>query len=592
MPSALHQAITEKEENQLEAQDLIIRVGGEGGEGIISTGDFIAKTAARDGFHVLTFKTFPAEIKGGYAMYQTRMSPNELLSEGDGFQVLVVFNKEALDVNREYLTEGTVLVYDGPGGEIEEEDVANLPGVTIYNIPMSKIAKHDLQNYRSKNMVATGAITELFNLPLETVKTLIKDKFTRKGEEVLKNNLIGFDAGLNYAKENHKKSDPYKLVELGVPKDTILIAGNDAIGLGALAAGCNFFSCYPITPATEVAILLSKHLPKVNEKLVQAEDEIASIANVIGASYAGAKAMTATSGPGVSLMLELLGLASIAELPLVVADVQRGGPSTGLPTKHEQSDLFIAAHGGHGDMSRIVLSPDNVADCFYLTIQAFNLAEKYQIPVFLLSDGSLGFRTETIHRPDLSKVETVDREIAKDDDPDFQRYKNTESGISPMAIPGQPGLAHMATGLEHSESSAPKYTPDNRTMMLEKRFRKIEDVEDSLPPAEVQGEDDADVGVIAWGSTQGTVREAVARLIKKGKKVKALHPKLVWPVPVKAINSFAEGVKTILIPEVNYQGQFADLIMAATTIRPVKYNIYGGLPFMPEDIVKKIEELL
>jgi 2-oxoglutarate ferredoxin oxidoreductase subunit alpha len=576
----------------LEAKDLIIRVGGEGGEGIISTGDFIANTAARDGFNVLTFKTFPAEIKGGYAMYQTRMSEDKLVSEGDGFQVLVVFNKEALDVNKKFLKEGTVLVYDGPGGDIEEEDIANLPGVTIYNIPMSKIAKHDLQNYRSKNMVAMGAITELFNLPLDTVKTLIKNKFTRKGEEVLKNNLIGFDTGLNYARENHTKSDPYKLEELGIAKDTIIIAGNDAIGLGALLAGCSFFSCYPITPATEVAIMLSKHLPKANGKLVQAEDEIASIANVIGASYAGAKAMTATSGPGVSLMLELLGLASIAELPLVVADVQRGGPSTGLPTKHEQSDLFIAAHGGHGDMPRIVLSPDNVEDCVYLTIEAFNLAEKYQIPVLLLSDGSLGFRTETIRRPDLSKIETVDREIAEDNDPDFLRYKNTESGISPMAVPGQPGLSHMATGLEHSEAGTPKYTSEFHTMMHEKRFRKIENLEESMAPIEVQGDDDADVGVIAWGSTQGTVREAVDRLIKKGKRVKALHPKLVWPVPVKAINSFAEGVKTILIPEVNFQGQFAELIKAATTIRPVKYDIYGGLPFMPQDIVKKIEELL
>ncbi|MFQ5585308.1 MAG: 2-oxoacid:acceptor oxidoreductase subunit alpha [Thermodesulfobacteriota bacterium] len=576
----------------MEANDLIIRVGGEGGEGIISTGDFIAKAAARDGFHVLTFKTFPAEIKGGYAMYQTRMSSDELLSEGDGFQVLVVFNKEALDVNRKFLKEGTVLVYDAPGGDINEEDVANLPGVTKYNIPMSEIAKHELQNYRSKNMVAMGAMTELFNLPRDTVKNLITEKFASKGDAVLNNNYAGFEAGQNYARENHTKSDPFKLVDLGVEKDTIIISGNEAIGLGALVAGCNFFSCYPITPATEVAIMLSKHLPKANGKLVQAEDEIASIANVIGASYAGAKAMTATSGPGVSLMLELLGLASIAELPVVVADVQRGGPSTGLPTKHEQSDLFIAAHGGHGDMSRIVLSPNNVADCFYLTIEAFNLAEKYQIPVLLLSDGSLGFRTETIHRPDLSKIETVDREIAKDGDPDFQRYKNTESGISVMAVPGQSGLSHMATGLEHSEAGAPRYTPENHTMMLEKRFRKIENVEDSLPPAEVQGEADADVGVIAWGSTQGAVREAVDRLIKKGKKVKALHPKLVWPVPVKAINSFAEGVKTILVPEVNFQGQFAELIKAATTIRPVKYNIYGGLPFMPENIERKIEELL
>ncbi|MEE9165019.1 MAG: 2-oxoacid:acceptor oxidoreductase subunit alpha, partial [Nitrospinota bacterium] len=408
--------------------DLIIRIGGEGGEGIISSGDILTQAATRSGLKVLTFKTFPAEIKGGYAMYQLRLSGEPIESQGDGFNAFVAFNEEAYQVNKKLLKEGTVFIYDGAGtGGFEPED---LPGVISYPVPMSKIAKEDLGTYRSKNMVALGAIAHLFSISFKNLEEIITNKFKRKGDEVVEVNLKALRAGKEYVEKELEKKDSLKVASIGEQKDIIVIDGNEAIGLGALLAGCRFFSCYPITPATEIANWLSKFMPKLKGTLIQAEDEIASLGNVLGAAYAGAKAMTSTSGPGLSLMSELLGMACMAEIPCVIVNVQRGGPATGLPTKHEQSDLFLAAHGSHGDSSRIVLACDNVEDCIYLTVEAFNLAEKYQTPVILLSDGSLGMRKEGIKRPDLSKIKTIERlkyKPGSNGNEPFLRYKMTDN---------------------------------------------------------------------------------------------------------------------------------------------------------------------
>ncbi len=578
-------------EKVAKANDLIIRIGGEGGEGVISSGDMIAQAAVRSGLEILTFKTFPAEIRGGYAMYQTRFSHDKILSEGSGFDVCCVFNQEALDANKKALIEGTVLMYDYPGGDIKEEQ--SFPGVTCYPVPMSKIAKEDLGTYRSKNMVALGAISELFSISMDSLRDTVKSKFGKKGDEVVEVNYKALDAGAKHVKDNLTKSDPYSMDPGKAKDDVIIIAGNDAIGLGAMMAGVEFFSCYPITPATEVAIFLSKHLPKANGNLVQAEDEIASLANVIGASYAGAKSMTATSGPGLALMQELIGMATMMEVPVVIADVQRGGPSTGLPTKHEQSDLFLAAHGLHGDGSKVVISPEGVEDCVYLTVEAFNIAEKYQIPVLILSDGSLGFRTTSIKRPDPSKVRVINRDKYDPDsngDKEFLRYKITESGVSTMSTPGQAGGSYISTGLEHAESSAPRYTPENHTAMLDKRFSKLDDLEDFFPETEADLQDGAELGVIAWGSTIGTAREAIKLAREEGVKVSGLFPKLVWPLPKKALAKFAEKHSKIMIPEINKQGQLAKIIASETDIKPISETIYGGLPYTPKLVAEKIKE--
>ncbi len=369
------------------------------------------------------------------------------------------------------------------------------------------------------------------------------------------------------------------------------MSGNNAIGLGALIAGLEFFAAYPITPATEVAIYVAKHLPKRGGTLIQAEDEIAAISQVVGASYAGKKSMTSTSGPGLSLMSEMLGMAFMSETPCVVVDVQRGGPATGLPTKHEQSDLFQAVHGSHGDSGRIVLSVENVHDCIGLTVTAFNLAEKYQCPVLLLSDGSLAFSTQSVSYPNPDDYPIVNR-LRWDGEGEFKRYALTESGISPMVDPGTPNGMHIATGLEHNESGTPNYTGANHEAMQDKRFRKLKAVVNDVPPTEVDGEGAADLGVIAWGSTIGVVREALQRLRAQGYKVKGFYPKLLNPLPVQQFEDFNATCKRILLPEVNYQGQLAHFVRAETSLRPESYTICGGLPFTPEMIVNRVREML
>ena len=575
-------------------KDLIIRFGGEGGEGVISSGDMVAQAAARSGLEVLTFKTFPAEIRGGYAMYQVRFSTEKVLSEGSGFNVMVAFNKEALENNKPLLTEGSVLLYDFPGGDIEEEQ--NVPGVNCYPIPMSQIARDELKTYRSKNMVAMGAVSELFAISMDSIRETVENKFKKKGQEVVDINFQALDAGVEYVQKNITKTDPYRMgAGSNDAKDVIIISGNDAVGLGALMAGVQFFSAYPITPATEVAYFTAKHLPKKGGDLVQAEDEIASLANVIGASYAGKKSMTATSGPGLSLMQELIGMASMSEVPCVIVDVQRGGPSTGLPTKHEQSDLALAVNTGHGDASKVVISTEGVEDCVYLTVEAFNVAEKYQVPVLLLTDGSLGFRTASMKRPNPTGVRVINRERfqpGSNGDERYLRYNVTGSNISPMALPGDAGGAYISTGLEHAPTSAPRYDAANRTVMMDKRFDKLDDLEDFFPATEVDEDGAADFGIVAWGSTIGTVREAVKLARAEGLKVNAIYPKLIWPLPKKALGDFFGKHKKIFVPEVNKQGQLATILKGNMDVEPISYTIYGGLPFSPQQILEKIKEVM
>ncbi len=566
--------------------DLVIRVAGEGGEGIISSGDFIAAACARAGLEVYTFKTFPAEIKGGYAMYQIRSSTDRVYNQGDTFEVFCAFNGEAFELNKHLLKPGTALVYDYPGGDFEPE----IPdGVHAYPIPMSKTAKA-MKSYRSKNMVALGALSVLFNINEDTLKQVLTKRFAGKGEDILVLNLQAFEEGKRLASEL-EKTDPWRLSDPLGTKDAIVIAGNDAVGLGAIIGKLDFFSAYPITPATEIAKYVSTHLPKTGGTLIQAEDEIASISQVLGASYAGKKSMTATSGPGLALMSEMLGMASMSETPVMVVDVQRGGPSTGMPTKHEQSDLFLAIHGAHGDAPRIVLSVEDVNDCIGMTVDALNLAEVYQVPVILLSDGSLAFSTQTVPTPDPDRFQ-IDERLRWDGEGEYKRYQFTENGISPMADPGTPNAMHVATGLEHSEDGAPKWDPDNREAMNRKRFNKIRTVIDRYPPMEVDGGGDADLGIVTWGSTIGVVREAVARLREEGLQVKGLYPKLMWPMPVDQYEAFAATCKKIMVPEVNFQGQLSFFLRAETSIRSIPYTICGGLPFTPAMIVDKAKEIL
>jgi len=565
--------------------DLIIRIAGDGGEGIISCGNIIAAACARAGLDVYTFKTFPAEVRGGYAMFQLRTGTTPLHNAGDTFDLFCALNSEAYEINRPQLLPGTVVVYD----DVFSPDIPE--GVIAYPIPMTTYAKQ-LGLKKAKNMVALGALSRLFNIPADALKEILGDMFTGKGEQVVQGNLDAFAMGVEHA-AGLEKRDGLCIAGAGVAKDVIMLSGNEAIGLGALIAGLDFFSAYPITPASEIAKYLAVNLPRMGGTLIQAEDEIASISQVVGASFAGKKAMTATSGPGLSLMSEMLGFAFMSETPVVVVDVQRGGPSTGLPTRHEQSDLLAAIYGSHGDAVRIVLSVEHVADCINMTVDAINIAETYQCPVVLLSESSLAFSSQTIPRPDPKSIEVVERKHW-DGTGAYDRYALTADFISPMAGPGTPCAMHIATGLEHKQDGRPAFTQDDHEQMSNKRFDKLKVLPARYRPVEIDGGDQgtADIGMIAWGSTIGVVREAIARLRRDGVRIKGFYPKLLWPMQVEQFESFAGSCHTVVVVEVNHQGQLAQLIRAQTTLNPVSHTICGGMPFTPARIEAGVRELL
>lgn len=593
------------------AFDLTVKYAGEGGEGVISAGDFTMRAASNLGYEVVTFKSFPAEIKGGYALSQVRMSDEKILSQGDGFDILVAFNGEAYEVNKPLLGEGKVLIWDGPEGGDFEPDLEELEkmGVFVYAVPMSKLAKEEVGAYITKNVIAMASVFELFGFPMEVLKEEIVKKFSRKGEDVVNLNFKAIEVAQNYIKEHIKKIDPYKVPGPLPKKDVIILEGNQAIALGAAVAGVKVYAAYPITPATTVGNYLAPIILKTGGYVYQAEDEISSAAIVLGASFSGVKAMTATSGPGISLMQELIGLGSMAEIPSVFVDVQRGGPSTGMPTKHEQADLFAAALGGHGEGPRVVIAPTNVEENFYLTIEAFNLAERYQLPVLFLTDGSLSLRAEAIPTPNVKEIQSklIERSIVKKDEvteealEKLNRYAVTDTGISPMFAPEVSPKPYTATGLEHGEDSSPRTNPETRVKMMEKRWRKVQNIEEENPQliewdlGDLQEGEKADIAVIAWGLTASITKEAVLRLRKKGYKIAALYPKLLFPVPKNAVEKVASMADKVLIPETSYLGQFARFVRMFTDVPASKIeqlNVYRGEPFIPKEIEEKIIEIV
>ncbi len=417
----------------------------------------------------------------------------------------------------------------------------------------------------------------------------------RKGEAVVQKNLDALRAGIDYVIEHVPQRDNFALYPEKSHAGEIMVSGSEAIGLGAIAAGCSFMAGYPITPASDIKEFLEVNLPKTGGHALQAEDELAAIGMVLGASYAGAKAMTATSGPGFSLMIEMLGLAAMAELPCVIVDAQRAGPSTGMPTRHEQGDLYQAAFAGHGECPRIVLAPTSVRDCFYQTVNAFNLAEKYQTPVVLLGDTLLNVRAESVPRPILNEVKVVDRLLFSENgngsmNGEYNRYVLTENGVSPMSIPGQAGGQYIATGLEHNEEGLHRYDEATHTIMTQKRYRKLERAALEAPEADRFGDPDAEIGILTWGSTVGSVIEVIRQAEQEGLQLDMLAPRMLMPLADHEVRPFIESKRVIIIPEVNYVGQFANIITSQYPREYVRINIFGGMPFRVDWLLEKIRE--
>ncbi len=568
-----------------ERTDRVIRIGGDAGEGILSCGQMLSQALARAGYEIFTLQVIPAEIKGGLCNFLVRADTQPLHSHGEGLDVLVCFNEEAYSVLYEDLKSGGLLIYDpqrfSPKGN----------GFIPYPIRLEYMAVQEVKSALSKNVVALGALASLVKLPPNVCEQMIHERWIKKGEAVVNRNLKAFKLGYEYVRDNPPPLDITMAPPRSASTERMVVDGNDMISMGALVSGCNYYAGYPITPASTILEFLEHQLPKFGGYALQTEDEIAAISSCVGASYAGAKAMTATSGPGFSLMTEILGLATMTEVPLVVIDVQRAGPSTGMPTKTEQSDLNLTVYGGHGDVPRIVVAPADVEDCFYTICDAFNLAEKYQMPVILLSDYSLATRTQTIAKPDFKAVQVENRIKPTDDDlKPYLRYKTTPNGVSPMAIPGMPGGQYTTTGLEHNETGAPHMTPKMHRVMTQKRFQKLIEAGKEQGYTLRFGSPQATVGVVCWGSTLGPVREAVDKATAQGYPVAALQVRMLYPIPPE-VRTFMDSMHTVLVPELNYTGQFAQMLRARFLKPVVQMNKYQGLPFTAGEIFQKIVEL-
>lgn len=566
--------------------DVVFRIGGEGGEGVISCGEILTLACARMGLEIYTFRSYPAEIKGGPAMFQVRTSKSLLLSQGSEIDVLICFNQEAYDRHiKELRKDGRgVIVYDSSSTKIEE----GLHAV-LYAIPVSEMAKLELRNYLTKNIIFLGILSKLFGVDFSILERILREKFGRKGEAILNLNFQALRHGYQAVEKHLPKKDDYYL-EAQKNGERLVLSGNQALALGAVHAGMRFYAGYPITPATDIMELLARELPRFGGTVIQAEDEIAAIGMVLGASFAGVKAMTASSGPGIDLMTEFLGLAAMAEVPAVIVDCQRAGPSTGMPTKTEQSDLAHAIHAGHGDVPRIVMALSSVEDAFYGIVRAFNYAVRCQTPVIVLSDQYLAQRTATIPKPDLTKA-TVE-EVLKPSPRELEHYKRfvvTESGISPMAIPGTKSGAYSATGIEHDENCELSYEPATHRRMTEKRWRKLNSLLQGPDLFRRYGPLDAEIGIVGWGSSEGVIREAVTKANEKGYRVAAFHPKILHPLPPE-LGDFVHSVKSVIVPELNFKGQLAHEIRARYLTDVVQLNKVAGLPFTPNEILEKVEE--
>jgi len=570
------------------------KIGGEQGEGIDSCGDVLATVVTRMGYYAYGYKWFSSRIKGGHTHYKVRIGTGPVRAASGVVHVLVALDQTTLDVESPELVPGGLVIADAQFGPRLPEGREDIRLVTV---PLSQIAK-EAGGMLYRNMAALGATAALLNLPLEAFRAYVAQKFGRKGETVVAQNETALTRAFAHAAQELGGTSPFRLPPPARPLkegERLLLTGNEALALGAVAAGCRFFAGYPITPATSVMETLVQVFPKVGGVVVQAEDEIAAITMVSGAAYAGARAMTATSGPGLSLMQEGLGLASTAELPVVVVDCQRSGPSTGMPTKNEQSDILALIYGGHGEAPRIVIAPASPEDAFLDAQRAFNLADRLQCPVIIASDLGLAEWKYTVDAKDLPlDAVPVDRgRIAREADlaevpsGKFPRYDFTPDGVSLRSLPGMKNGQYLATGSEHNRFGKVTEDPANRADMMAKRWRKLKHVD--FPPLTVGGDPEGDVALVAFGSTFGAVAEAAAELNARGVATRHVHVRLLAPLPVEALSRALDGASHVFVVEHNATGQLETLlrmhgVLDGYAVHPVRK--YDGTLFEPGEIVR------
>jgi len=535
--------------------EVVIRIAGNSQDGIQAIGGFLARLAGRSEQEVMTFMTIPATISGGPSIFQVRIGSGEVLSSGDEADMLLAFYQHSYEGHLTSLKKGGIVLYDSDHVQPKPELQGDFHhvGVPISSLTVEAIG--GTAKDKGKNLYALGLIAKMFDLNVPKLEKLFGERFGGKDQSILNNALAAFHAGYSHSLGNILET--FKFVD-AAKKDghQVVMNGNEAIGYGLIAAGVRFGAAYPITPWSDIMELLRRELPKYGGMFIQCEDEIASISMAIGAGYAGRVAVTGSSGPGISLKTEALGWAVMAEVPLVVIDVQRGGPSTGMPTNIEQSDLNICINGGHGDSPRVVIAPANVEDCFYMAIEAVNIARKYSVPVILLTDQGIATRIEAFLEPDFKKIV---QDISPDFTPvaDHKPYDlSTPDGITQHVAPGTKilsGKYPIATGLEHDEMGHPTGSPKLHVQMNAKRRRKLQALAATLPVPKVYGPQEGNVLLVGWGSTEGPIREAVDRARAAGDSVSSLHLRHVNPLPNGLEEIFA-GFNQVFVVEMNDEG--------------------------------------
>ena len=560
----------------MQVRDFVVRFAGEGGQGVVTSAEGLAQTSTNAGYHALTFATFPSQIMGGPTWTQVRISVSPVLSPGDDVDVLVAFNREAYDAHHCDVREGGVVIFNSNECQLEV-------GPRGFGLPIDALAR-STGNNRAANMVVVGALAHLVNMPRDYLERFVTQRFSRgraTDEEIIRSNIMALTLGWE-----HVAQSGFSLGDLATPQKPdraqLMLKGNEALALGALAAGLDFYVAYPISPASPILVYMERNLVGPGKFACQVSSEIEAITSVLGGGFAGKKALTATSGPGISLMSEGLGLGWMAEIPCVIVDVQRAGPATGLPTKTEQSDLMICMYPAHGDVRLPVIAAGSVEECFYGTVAALNWAERYQGPVILMTEQTLAERVQNIPKPDLSKIEVTERRVYRGAN-GYNRYAGYE--LSPMPIPGRPG-AYVANGSEHDGWGDTTHRPERHVQMTQRRFSKLRLLEEDTYE---QDRPEESVALLPWGGSKGPALEAYNILKERGVPIAWYYTMFLNPLPPRLLNELRQK-ELVIVPELNYQGQFAS-ILRSQGVRAEAITQYTGLPFKVRALVKHITEM-
>jgi len=583
-----------------EDMDVTIEICGSAGDGSIASGQILNLAITEIGYHVMNFDSYPAEIRGfGKSVAHSRLSNYPIHTTGQLVDCLIALDDPHSTTSLATLKENSVIIYDSKPMDYHEENQAIAgyiePGMIGYGIPLRELSVQAVGSGKSRNIVSLGAIAAIFRIPPKAFHSAVKKRFGGKKQQIIDSNIMAFDLGYGYAAKLEKAD----AIDFGnkmfpVREGIKIISGNEAVVEGCLDAGIKLYAGYPITPATKILELLAKKLPKRGGVVAQTEDEISAIGHAIGGGFAGRRCATATSGPGLCLMVEMLNLAVMAEVPVVVIDSQRGGPSTGLPTKTEQADLNLAVLGASGDSPRPVVAPANVEECYHLIIKAFEIAEAFQTPVVFLLDFFLSNRMEDVlfGEVDQAAFGCYEEVLAEEGESGYERFALRGDGISPRAYPGMKGLQHTITGLEHTEKGLPNYNAENHRLMGAKRYNKMRKLAGQWPEPKPFGmEGELEVGIIAWGSTIGSAMEAVENLNKRGVKAGGYFPRLMWPLHEEALRLFASRCRKLLVVEMNTTGQYANFVDQTIGTRTVRAaRVYAG-PYPVDDILAAVDGL-